>query len=477
MSNTLTENSNSNVISVDSQSESALSFLREAGLPTENIIAPTDERQIVGHNLPAYLDKLSREVKQDARYLSKFVIGAATGLFDYSLNAIWNEVVLALRKKAITYGIDIFFDSAVSGKNREFYSKDDDLVYLKDAVLLDTCKKLELISETTFRKLKYILDMRNDIGISHPTDYSITAYELLSWLQTCINDVLKDQPTEAALQVQQFITNLKKYAEPLNETDKEIIKRGLVKLPVYHLGNILKTIFSIYISEDTNIDVRKNILSLAPDIWNNSLDEVKYKLGITLAGYSTNLHKEKYKLGEQFFSIVDGNNYRTIEERVILVDSILDELFSKHNGWDNFHNEAPVAANLSSYIQESKDITPNNINKLVKVILSCRIGKGVSYCNGVSPRAKEYYDDILSKLGDKYTPYVISALKDYEIKVKLDKDICRQQLKEALIIIKQSVIAPRLIDSLNYLIERIESNGSCMLDKEFKILFSPFKVE
>jgi hypothetical protein len=49
-------------------------------------------------------------------------------------------------------------------------------------VLLDTCRKLELISDTTYKKLKHILDMRNDIGISHPTNYNINAFELLGYV-------------------------------------------------------------------------------------------------------------------------------------------------------------------------------------------------------------------------------------------------------------------------------------------------------
>ncbi len=62
------------------------------------------------------------------------------------------------------YGLDIFFDAAVGGgKAREFYSTEDDLASLKDSVLLDTSRKLELISDTTYKKLKHILDMRNDI--------------------------------------------------------------------------------------------------------------------------------------------------------------------------------------------------------------------------------------------------------------------------------------------------------------------------
>jgi hypothetical protein len=68
----------------------------------------------IAQNLPGYLDALPAEVKREARYLSKFVIGAGSGLFDYALiNAIWNEVVIDLRKKASLYGLDIFFDGAV----------------------------------------------------------------------------------------------------------------------------------------------------------------------------------------------------------------------------------------------------------------------------------------------------------------------------------------------------------------------------
>lgn len=146
-------------------------------------------------------------MKKDAHYLSKFVIGAGVRLFDYSLNAVWNEVVINLRKKAAVYGLDIVFDAAVGvSKAREYYSTENDLSSIKDSVLLHTCRKRELISDTTYKKLSHILDMRNDIGISNPNSYSINAYELLGYLQNCIEDVLNDNPTAAALQVQSFST-------------------------------------------------------------------------------------------------------------------------------------------------------------------------------------------------------------------------------------------------------------------------------
>ena len=453
---------------VDPQAQRVVDFLQQIGLPFDNIIAEQSERNIIGKNLPAYIESLPPEIKRDARYLSKFVVGAGFGLFDYSLNAIWNEVVIDLRKKAIAYGIDIFFDSAVGGKARDFYKSEEDLASLKDAVLLDTCRKLELISDTTYKKLKHILEMRNDIGISHPTNYTINAFELLGWLQTCIQDVLNDRPTEAALQVQAFIQNLKTYTSPLDPATQKTVEAKIKELASHHLASIIRTTFGIYVSPDTDPQVRKNISVIAPTIWANCADDPKYKIGITLEGYNTNLHKDKYELGEQFLQVVGGNPYRTPNERAIIVDTLLDQLLEKHSGWDNFHHEAPVADLIASYVQEQSDILPNNAEKLVKVILMCRIGRDVSYCNGVSPRGKAYYEHILSILGDKYAPHAMAALTHYEIQRKLGASSCRTKAKLALEIIKQSVVNSRLIECLDFLMNNIESTGKCVFDSRFK---------
>jgi hypothetical protein len=459
---------------VDPQAQLIVNFLQQVGLPFDNIIAEQVERDIIGKNLPAYIESLPPEIKRDARYLSKFVVGAGLGLFDYSLNAVWNEVVLDLRKKSITYGIDIFFDSAVGGKARDFYKNEEDLASLKDAVLLDTCRKLELISDMTYKKLKHILEMRNDIGISHPTNYTINAFELLGWLQTCIQDVLNDRPTDAALQVQAFIQNLKTYNSPLDPATQKTIEAKIKELSSHHLASIIRTIFGIYLSPDTDPQVRKNISIIAPAIWANCVDEPKYKIGIILEGYNSNLYKDKYELGEQFLQVVGGNPYRTSNERAVIIDTLLDQLQEKHNGWDNFFHEAPIADIVASYIQEQNDILPNNVEKMVKIILMCSIGRNVSYCNGVSPRGKPYYDHILSKLGDKYAPYAMTSLTHYEIQRKLEASACRIKAKSALELIKQSVVNNRLIECLNFLINNIENTGKCVFDSYFKKLSASY---
>ena len=190
--------------------------MEQFSLPTDNIIASTEERKIIASNLPSFLSNLSTESEKDARYLSKFVRATAIGLFDAALNYVWNEVVLNLRKKASVYGIDLFFDASVGGKNREFYKDEKDLGGLKDNVLLDTCLKLELISDGVYRKLDYILTMRNEVAASHPNVESIGGFELLGWLQTCIKDVLHNQPSESAIKIRALVDNLKSKTDAID---------------------------------------------------------------------------------------------------------------------------------------------------------------------------------------------------------------------------------------------------------------------
>jgi hypothetical protein len=456
---------------IDPQAQRIVEFLTEMGLPSDNIIAAQNERALIGNNLHAIIDEMPQEAKRDARYLSKFVVGAGVGLFDYSLNAIWNEVVIDLRKKAVMYGLDIFFDAAVGGsRNRDFYQTEDDLASIKDAVLLDTCRKLEIIQDTLYKKLKHILDMRNDVGISHPTSYNIGAFELLSWLQTCVKEVLNDRPTEAALQVQAFISNLRAHTDPIDANTQKTIELRISQLATHLCGSLLRTVFGIFVAPDTHPTVRKNISLLAPKLWSNCADEPKYKLGLVLEGYKSNLHKEKYDLGGQFFEVVGGNSYRTEAERAVIVDGILTELKEKTDGWDNFHHEPPVASLLSSYVASPADILPNFADKLFKTVLICRIGRGIPYNSGVAPRAKPYYDQILELAGDRFAATVMAAMTHYEVQSKLSRTVAREQAKQALQAVRKNVINARLAECLDYLIVNIEAFPGCALSPKFKEL-------
>lgn len=452
---------------IDAQSQRIVEFLGSMGLPSENIVAELSQRQNIGSNLRAVVDAIPEEQRRDARYLSKFVLGAGYGLFDYSLNAIWNEVVLVLRKKAVVYGLDIFFDAAVGGsKNRDFYQSEDDLPALKDIVLLDTCYKLELISETTYKKLRHMLDMRNDVGISHPTEYSITAFELLSYLEVGVR-VLNDQPTEAALQVQSFIQNLKTRTDPIDAATEAVIKSKISELPSHLCGSLLRTMFGIYVASDTDAAVRKNIAVVSKHIWNACTDQPKYKLGIVLEGYKSNLHQDKYNLGQQFFENVGGNAYRSENERSLILDEAINELYQKHHGWDNFHHEPAVARRIHSFAPDQASIPMNVAERLFQTVLACRIGNGVKYNQGVSPGARPHYDAILALAGDKFGKVILDAIREMAKAGTFYNDVRRGQVKATLSEAKKNAINARLIECYDYLIDKLPSDEKAPLSKEF----------
>jgi hypothetical protein len=450
-------------------------FLKEVGLPTENIIAPKAERDKISANLPSYIKDMPADAKHDARYLSKFVVGAGLGLFDYALNSVWNEVVLALRSKAITYGIEIFFDAAAGGNLREQYKKEEDLAGLKDVVLLDTSKKLELITETTHKKLAHILDMRNDIGISHPTDHSIKAFELLGWLETCVGDVLNDKPSPAAIQVKSFIDNLRKCNDVLDEKTIKSMEPHIKTLSTQHCANILVTIFGIFVSPEVGTNVMKNISMLAPVVWGCCADEVKYKLGITLEGYNNNLHVEKYNKGQTFFNACNGNKYKSPSERIVALEALSTELLDKHRSRDNFYHEPAVIEKVVGYVQSQSDLPEQIAPSLIRTIMMCRIGRGVSYYEGVSPGGRKYYDAILAMLGDRFAPIFIKKnLADYDVQRKLGNDLCANHCKAMVGLVKQGVVSDRILECLTYLEDKMPGNCRAVFDTKFKQMSSPF---
>ncbi len=166
--------------------------------------------------------------------------------------------------------------------------------------MLDTCKKLEWISDIVYRKLCHILDMRNQIGASHPNTYTINSYELLGWLQTCVTEVINDKPSQSAIQVRTLIENIKVNTAPLESTTIHSFESAVKELSSSMASNLLTSLFGLYISNSTSNEVRNNILFLSKIIWKYCKSETKYDLGEKKELYRVNLDKAKEDLAYTF---------------------------------------------------------------------------------------------------------------------------------------------------------------------------------
>jgi hypothetical protein len=449
-------------------------YLKELGLPTDNVIAETDEREIVLSNLHGFIATLTPEEKKDARYLSKFVGATAIGLFDAALNYVWNEVVINLRKKADYYGIDLFFDAAVGGAKREFYKNEDDLSGLKDNVLLDTCKKLELISEVVYLKLVHVLTMRNEVAASHPNIESIGGFELLGWLQTCVKDVLQDSISESAIRIKSIVHGIKSKTDVIDKHTQKSFTNELENLARPHIHNLLISLFGMYTDLSSDVVLKKNISLIAKPIWDISNDELKYKIGVKLDNFRTNMLNEKVDRATEFLSFVDGHRYETLDARAVNLNNLTEKLLDAHLGWDNFHYEPVAITLILKFCKKIEDIPSEILPQLIKVVLRCRIGKGLTYSQGVSPSGKPLYDTFIAMLNDDSFDNFMYALFSIEVKSKLTNPICQTQLKTILEIYRNNIVSERKIEAIDFLLNDIKNAHKAHNKDEFKSICAPF---
>jgi hypothetical protein len=441
-------------------------YLEVFGLPVDNVIASPDQRLQIMQALPEFLNKLPQEQKRDARYLSKFIAGSAVGLFDASLNFVWNEVVLSLRKKVISYGLDYFFDNAIGATLRDQYKNEDNLPQVKDQTLLDTCKKLELISDLLHRKLCHILDMRNQIGSSHPNEYSINAYELLGWLQTCIQDVFMDNISESAVAVKSVVDNVKRIQTLLDGTYLMQFEQSIKALSPNMVSNLLNTLFGMFVSPTfaENIVLRQNITQLSKIVWEYSTDKSKYSLGEKIDSYRANLDNYKTEQSETFFNICGGKKYYSNDAKTIKLTLLCEQLETVHYNRDNYVNEILVAREIMSYIPSVTDIPEIRLETVLKIFLVCRIGNDSYYCEGVSPGASRYYDQLFKMLDQKCVLLVLDILgRDENINL-LRGDYRPNHVRAICEMMKSPILTERCITILDYM---IDSKGESM-DKVFK---------
>ncbi|WP_352887465.1 hypothetical protein [Mesorhizobium sp. M0862] len=93
----------------------------------------------------------------------KMCVAVASGLFDAAINYVWNAAVVELRDKVRRFGINVV-PQILDDKSFD----EDTLLDLKEAELLDLCRKLNLIGDDDFFFLDQCRATRNSFSILAP---------------------------------------------------------------------------------------------------------------------------------------------------------------------------------------------------------------------------------------------------------------------------------------------------------------------
>jgi hypothetical protein len=385
--------------SIQGLNPSLAGFLDSLGLPTEQVLVELGERRFVLQSLEKTLRFLPYDERKKAYYLSKFSISVAVGLFDAALNFLWDETILALRRLAGTIDLSYFFDTA---EKREAYrarlQTEEDLAVLDDFTLIDTCARVDLLTDVNRERLRHVNYMRNHASAAHPNQSDLTGEEMIAWLSNCLRYAITAEPDHAVIATKQLLINIRGTLIPAK--DIPVIASDLEKFTPERIDDLLWTLFGIYVDPAQKADCRTNIASLAPYVWALASEDRKFQVGARHEHFLKGADQQRKTFADEFLGHVDGLRYRSED---VLTSELLDKLRSlnaAHNGMNNFYNEWPHAASLASSLPVSGVVPRAARPEWVKVVTKCHVGNGHGYYEGVDSTADRHYQHYIAGFGE-----------------------------------------------------------------------------
>ncbi len=428
-----------------------LNVLEMHGLPTDSIFVPIDERDVVFKNIGRVLTKVAPEKKPQSIYLSKFAAAVAAGLFDAALNYLWDETIFELRRRVAQYDISYFYDNAISNlEKRKKLIRVEDLEKIEDSELIHGAKEIELISDMGYRHLDFIRYMRNWASAAHPNQNTITGLQLISWLETCIREVISLPLSGAAVEIRQLLANIKSIS--ISAIEVKEIATSCLNLTRDQISTLISGFFGIYTRPDTTSQTRQNIHRLLPYLWDRVEESTRQQLGLNYGKYASIGDQERRNLSRQFLELVAATSYISDEYRVIEIEDAVENLLLAHRELNNFYNEPPFAQALQRIIGEAGKV-PSRVNKkYVLAIVEVFLTNG----NGVAWNAEPIYLSLIRLFDSNQALVAILSFSEDTIASKLQFPLCQRKYRELLQMLKIIISRP----ALKELIEDIENfNG------------------
>lgn len=424
-----------------------LSFLDRHNLPTAKIFVSMDERINVFRNIESVLAKVSDEHKNRSIYISKFVAAVASGLFDAALNYLWDETISEIRRRVAQYDLSYFYDTAVSPEKRKKLNDEGDLTKIDDSELIYGAKEIELISELGFRHLDYIRYMRNWASAAHPNQNELTGFQLVSWLETCIKEVISLPLSNIVAQIQILLRNVK--TNNISDYEAKEIGAFFIHLTQDQVNNLASGFFGIYTRHDTISQTRDNIHRLLPLLWDRVDESTRQQFGVKLGKFVANNDLQEQKLARSFLDVVSGQAYIPNDLRAAEIQTAIDNLLNAHRGINNFYNEPTFARQLQHLIGQHGNVPPQVNKSYVLGLVEVFLTNG----NGVAWNAEPIYVAMLNQLNTNQALWAIVSFLTTNIASSLQFPLCQKKYRELLEMMKTKSSAP----AVKELIEDIET--------------------
>lgn len=452
------ENNQNNSLQLNQFEDGLKQVLAIHSLPTDGIFVDVNQRLNVFKNLDSVLIQISEIEKNQSVYLSKFIASVASGLFDASLNYLWDETILQIRKRVSQYDIEFFYDNAVTGDRRKKLKDENDLDKVDDYDLIRGAKEIGLISDLGFKHLEYINYMRNWASAAHPNNSEIRGLQLVSWLETCVKEVITLPLSNITIRIKQLLQGVKNTA--ISDSDAQEISVFTTGLTQEQINNLTSGFFGIYLKPETDSQTHQNINKLLPLIWGRVDEDVKLSFGLKYGHFVANNSQDEKKIAREFLQIVNAESYIPDELRAIEIDNSIDNLLSAHRGFNNFYNEPAFARQLQRIIGEPIKLPKSVSKKFIIAIVETFLTNG----NGVADSANEIYTNILSNLDSHQANIAVLSFTDSRISSRLQFTLCQRKFIELINTVKASITSPPVKDLVKYIQEEYKGKPSQLMN-------------
>ncbi|MCE7060811.1 hypothetical protein [Dyadobacter sp. CY343] len=419
-----------------------VNFLSQHNLPSDGIFVNVPERLNVFRNLDGVIEQINIKEKEQSLYLSKFIAAVASGLFDAALNYLWDETILQIRKRVVQYDLEYFYDNAVTGERRKRLRDEEDLNKVDDYDLIKGAKEIGLISELGFKHLEYINYMRNWASAAHPNQSEITGLQLISWLETCVKEVISLPISNITIQIKQLLTGIK--SSTILDQDAQEIAVFFTNLTQEQINNLVSGFFGIYTKPDTDSQTLQNINKLLPLAWGRVDEDSKNTFGLKYGNFVANNYQHEKKLAREFLQLVNAEGYIPDDLRVVEIETAINNLLSAHHGFNNFYNEPSFAKQLNRILGEPPKVPKALGKKYVLSLVEVFLTNG----NGVTVAAQPIYKDLLSNLDSRLANMAVLSFNDTVISSKLQFQLCQKKFREMIDIVRPIVTSPAVRDLL-----------------------------
>jgi hypothetical protein len=265
---------------------------------------------------------------------------------------------------------------------------EDTLFDLKDAELLDLCRKLNLIGDDDFFFLDQCRATRNSFSVAHPAEGVVDEDEFLNFLSRCQKHALSSVHNPKGVDTKNLLVALK--AARFKGDQRQEWERRIRETFDAQRELIFVMLHGIYCDPASQEEAKLNALALCEAFGGELSPKTRSALVDRHQEYKAKGDEARQKASLQFFERIGQLTLLGDAEVHSVFTSASRKLLSVHNAWDNFYNEPPFAERLFKLSQDNR-VPETAQASFVEAVVTAATGS--TY--GVSNSAAPYYDKMV----------------------------------------------------------------------------------